>query len=181
MVDIVLGASYLLSSMPPASSSTSYSSRCIVQLPTVCRSESCANNLAKLVDLLAASYLLSSTPPPSSSTSSRRIVQLPTVCHAESCANNLTKLVDLLVAYYLLSSTPPADAEEAAKLLTTQYSLPNVPLPPPFHCYPPGPSALPPSSPGAPCCVAANTSQGRSRRPDSLIVYLVLCMNPADK
>ena len=73
------------SSSPP-SSSTSYSSRRIVQLLTVCPFESCANNLMKLVDLLAASYLLSSLPPassslPSSSTSysSRRIVQLPTV------------------------------------------------------------------------------------------------------
>ena len=51
----------MLSSTPPASSPPSYSSPRIVQLPTVCRSESCANNLTKLVDLLVASYLLSST------------------------------------------------------------------------------------------------------------------------
>jgi len=48
LIDIVLVASYLLSSTPPASSPpsslTSYSSRHIVQLPTVCHSESCANN-----------------------------------------------------------------------------------------------------------------------------------------
>jgi len=44
LIDIVLVASYLLSSMPSASSSTSYSSRRIVQLPTVCPSESCAKN-----------------------------------------------------------------------------------------------------------------------------------------
>ena len=59
---IALVASYLLSSMLPASSSllsssTLYSSRRIVQLPTVSHCESCANNLTKLVDLLAASYL----------------------------------------------------------------------------------------------------------------------------
>jgi len=66
-IDIVLVASYLLSSTllasSPPSSSTSYSSRRIVQPPTVCPSESCANNLTKLVGLLAASYLLSSLPP----------------------------------------------------------------------------------------------------------------------
>jgi len=59
---IALVASYLLSSTLPASSSppsssTLYSSRRIVQLPTVCHCQSCANNLTKLVDLLAASYL----------------------------------------------------------------------------------------------------------------------------
>ena len=59
---IALVASYLLSSMLPASSSapsssTLYSSRRIVQLPTVCHCESCADKLTKLVDLLAASYL----------------------------------------------------------------------------------------------------------------------------
>jgi len=94
LIDIVLVTSYLLSSTPPASSPpsslTSYSSRRIVQLPNVCRSESCTNNFTKLVDLLATSYLLSSMPPASSSTlsSSHRIVQLPTVCPSESCANN---------------------------------------------------------------------------------------------
>jgi len=76
------------------SSSTSYSSHRIVQLPSVCLSQSCANNLTKLVDLLAASYLLlstllvSTTPSSLTSYSSRRIVQLPTVCPSESCANN---------------------------------------------------------------------------------------------
>ena len=71
---IVLVPSYLLSSMLPAtssppSSSTSCSSRRIVQLPPVSPSESCTNNLTKLVDLLDVSYLLSSTPPASSSIS----------------------------------------------------------------------------------------------------------------
>jgi len=71
---IVLVPSYLLSSMllatsSPPSSSSSCSSRRIVQLPTVCWSDSCTNNLTKLVDLLDASYLLSSTLPASSSTS----------------------------------------------------------------------------------------------------------------
>jgi len=116
-----------ISSLPPPSSSTSYSSRRIVQLPTVCPFESCANNLTKLVNLLAASYLLSSTPPASSppssltSYSSRRIVQLPTVCRSESCANNLTKLVDLLVASYLLSSKPPASSSTSYSSRLTCY------------------------------------------------------------
>jgi len=44
---------------------TLYSSRRIVQLPTVCLSESYANNLMKLIDLLATSYLLLSMPPAS--------------------------------------------------------------------------------------------------------------------
>jgi len=71
---IVLIPSYLLSSTLAAtsslpSSSTSCLSCRIVQLPSVCPSESYANNLTKLVDLLEASYLLSSVPPASSSTS----------------------------------------------------------------------------------------------------------------
>jgi len=68
LIDIVLVTSYLLSSMPPASSLTLYSSRRIVQLPTMCRAESCANNLMKLLNLLAMSYLLSSKPLASSLT-----------------------------------------------------------------------------------------------------------------
>jgi len=48
--------SYSLSSSPPVSSSRSFSSRRIVQLPTVCASESCANNVTKLTNLLTASY-----------------------------------------------------------------------------------------------------------------------------
>jgi len=71
---IALITSYLLSSTlaaasSPPSSSTSYSSCRIVQLPTVCHSESCTNNLTKLVDLLTAFYVQSSKPPASSSTS----------------------------------------------------------------------------------------------------------------
>jgi len=63
LIDIILAESYLLSFSPPEPSLTSYSSRCIVQLPTVCHSESCANHVTKLAIILAASYLLSSSPP----------------------------------------------------------------------------------------------------------------------
>jgi len=63
LIDIILTVSYPLSFSPPAPSLTSYSSRCIIQLPTVCHSESCANHVTKLAIILAASYLLSSSPP----------------------------------------------------------------------------------------------------------------------
>jgi len=59
-----LAASYPLSFSPLAPSLTSYSSRCIVQLPTVCHSESCANHVTKLAIILAASYLQSYSPRP---------------------------------------------------------------------------------------------------------------------
>ena len=49
-------ASYSLSSSPPVSSSTSYLSRRIAQLPAVCPSASSANNVTKLADLFATSY-----------------------------------------------------------------------------------------------------------------------------
>jgi len=55
--------SYLVSSSPPISSSTSYSSRRIVQLSTVCPSESCANHFTKLAIILVASYSLLSLVP----------------------------------------------------------------------------------------------------------------------
>jgi len=137
---IAIVASYLLSSTLAASSSlpsssTLYSSRRIVQLPTVCHCESCANNRTKLVDLLAASYLQSSLPlasfsPPSSSTSysSRRVVQLPTVCPFESCANNLMKLVDLLAASYLLSSSRWHPHRHRHRHCTYRIVLYNFPL-----------------------------------------------------
>jgi len=41
-----------------------YSSHCIVQLPAVCHSESCANHVTKLAIILAASYLQSYSPRP---------------------------------------------------------------------------------------------------------------------
>jgi len=41
-----------------------YSSHCIVQLPTVCHSERCANHVTKLAIILAASYLQSYSPRP---------------------------------------------------------------------------------------------------------------------
>jgi len=63
LIDIILAASYPLLFSPPAPSLTSYSSRCIVQLPAVCHSESCANHVTKLAIILAASYLLSSSQP----------------------------------------------------------------------------------------------------------------------
>ena len=63
LIDIILAASYPLAFSPPAPSLTSYASRCIVQLPTVCHSESCANHVTKLAIILTASYLLSSLPP----------------------------------------------------------------------------------------------------------------------
>jgi len=56
VVSYLLSSTLAASSSPP-SSSTLYSSRRIVQLPTVCHCESFANNLMKSVDLLAASYL----------------------------------------------------------------------------------------------------------------------------
>jgi len=63
LIDIILAASYLRSFSPLAPSLTSYSLRCIVQLPAICHSESCANHVTKLAIILAASYLLSSSPP----------------------------------------------------------------------------------------------------------------------
>jgi len=70
LIDIILAASYPLSFSPPAPSLTSYLSRCIVQLPAVCHSESCGNHVTKLAIILAASYLLSSSPPPACSSPS---------------------------------------------------------------------------------------------------------------
>jgi len=49
-------ASYSLSSSPPVSSSISYLSRRIVQLPAVCPSASSTNNVMKLTDVFATSY-----------------------------------------------------------------------------------------------------------------------------
>jgi len=61
---LILVTVYLLSFSPPAPSLTSYSSRCIVQLPAVCHSESCANHVTKLAIILAVSYLQSYSPRP---------------------------------------------------------------------------------------------------------------------
>jgi len=44
LLALILAASYSLSFLPPAPSLTLYSSRCIVQLPAVCHSDSCANH-----------------------------------------------------------------------------------------------------------------------------------------
>jgi len=64
LLALILAASYSLSFSPPAPSLTSYSSRCIVQLPAVCHSESCANHVTKLAIILATSYLQSYSPGP---------------------------------------------------------------------------------------------------------------------
>jgi len=64
LIDIKLTASYPLSFSPPAPWLTSYSSRCIVQLPAVCHSESCSNHVTKLAIILAVSYLQSYSPRP---------------------------------------------------------------------------------------------------------------------
>ena len=61
---ILLAASYPLSFLPPAPSLTSYLSHCIVQLPAVCHSKSCANHVTKLAIILAVSYLQSYSPCP---------------------------------------------------------------------------------------------------------------------
>jgi len=66
MIDIILAASDPLSFSLPAPSLTSYSSRCIVQLPAVCHSKSCANHVTKIAIILAASYLQSYSPRPTS-------------------------------------------------------------------------------------------------------------------
>jgi len=63
LIDIILTAFYPLSFSPLAPSLTSYSSRCIVQLPTVCHSESYTNHVTKPAIILATSYLLLSLLP----------------------------------------------------------------------------------------------------------------------
>jgi len=59
LLALILAAAYSLSFSLPAPSLTSYWSRCIVQLPAVCHSESCANHVTKLAIILAVSYLQS--------------------------------------------------------------------------------------------------------------------------
>jgi len=139
---IVLIPSYLLSSTLPAissppSSSTLCSSLRIVQLPTVCRSESCANNLMKLVDLLETSYLLSSTLAASSSTSySSRLTcyhprsQHPhrhphrhrTRCILLAIIHTAGILIDIvLVSSYALSSMPPVSSSTSYSSRLTCY------------------------------------------------------------
>jgi len=133
----LLATSYLLSSSPLAPSLISYSSLCIVQLPSVSVTLRAVLTLSQsspsyspcltcnhtcrvllaivlaagtLIDIiLATSYPLSFSPPAPSLTSysSCCIVQLPAVCHLESCANHVTKFAMILAASYLLSSSPP--------------------------------------------------------------------------
>ena len=62
LLALIVTTFYSLSSSPPAPSLTSYSLLCILQLPGVCHSESCANHVTKLAIILAASYLLSFSP-----------------------------------------------------------------------------------------------------------------------
>jgi len=85
LIDIILAASYLLSFSPLAPSLTSYLSRCIVQLPAVCHSESCANHVTKLAIILAVSYLQSFSPCPTCYRPCRRRCahhHPPHSCHA---------------------------------------------------------------------------------------------------
>jgi len=87
-----LATSYPLSFLPPAPSLTSYSSRCIVQLPAVCHSESCANHVTKLAIILVASYLLSSSPPAVCSSRRSQLVvsYLPTfLCFRAKCGSSI--------------------------------------------------------------------------------------------
>ena len=98
LIDIILATSYPQSFSPSTPSLTSYSSCCIVQLPTVCHSESCANYVAKHAIILAVSYLLSSSPSvacssPSSSQlscSSRRAYRVVLIA---SCSSRRTHRV----------------------------------------------------------------------------------------
>ena len=85
LIDIILTASYPLSFSPPAPSLTLYSSRCIVQLPAVCHSESCANHVTKVTIVLTASYLQSYLPYPTCYRPRRRRrahCHPPHSCHA---------------------------------------------------------------------------------------------------
>jgi len=59
LLAVILAASYLLLFSPLAPSLTSYLSHCIVQLPAVCHSESCANHVTKLAIIRITSYLQS--------------------------------------------------------------------------------------------------------------------------
>jgi len=60
LIDIILVSYYLLSFSPPTPSLIWYLSRCIAQLPAVCHSENCSNDVTKVAIILATSYLLSS-------------------------------------------------------------------------------------------------------------------------
>jgi len=123
LLTLIVTTSYLLLSSPPAPSLTSYSSLCILQLPGVCHSESCANHVTKLAIILATSCSLSSSLCLTRShschillaivlTASTLIdIVLVTVysttsrClyHSESCTNHVTKLAIILAASYSLS------------------------------------------------------------------------------
>ena len=126
LLALILTASYSLSFLLPAPSLTSYSPRCIVQLPAVCHSESCANHVMKLAIILVASY--STLYPPRLTRSHTRHVLLAIVLaasilidivlvtvycttsrclfYSESCANLVTKLAIILVASYSLPYPP---------------------------------------------------------------------------
>jgi len=143
LLALIVATSNSLSSSPPAPSLTSYLSLCILQLPGVCHSESCANQVTKLAIILATSYSLSSSPrlTPSHSchvllaivlaTSTLIDIILVTVysttsrclCHSESCTYLVTKLAIILAVSYSLSSSPPAPS------LTSYLSLCILQLP----------------------------------------------------
>jgi len=126
LLALILAASYSLSFSPPAPSLTSYSSRCMVQLPAVCHSKSCTNHVTKLAIILVASYSPLYLPRLTRSHTRRILlaivlaagtlidIVLVTVycttsrclCHSESCANLDTKLAIILVASYSLPYPP---------------------------------------------------------------------------
>ena len=156
VIDIALVASYLMPSTPPASSSTSYSSRRIVLYnfplsvtwramltisrstsifsPRLIRDCSCRRHHPHRHPHRRRTHRvvpMPSTLPASSSTSysSRRIVQLPTVCHLESCVNNLTKHLDLVAVSYSQLSLLPASSSPPSS--STSYSSRRIVQPPP--------------------------------------------------
>jgi len=119
LIDIILAASYPLSFSPPAPSLTSYSSRCIVHLPTVCHSDSCTNHITKLAIILAASYLLSSSllavcSSPSSSQSSCSSCRVHLIVLIASCSSRLAHRVVLIAS---------CSSRRAQRIVQTPFAL----------------------------------------------------------
>jgi len=126
LLALILAACYSLSFPPPAPSLTSYSSRCMVQLPAVCHSESCANHVTKLAIILVASYSPLYSPPLTCSHTRHVLLTIVLaagtlidivlitlycttsrcLCHSESCANLVTKLAIVLIGSYSLPYPP---------------------------------------------------------------------------
>jgi len=126
LLALIVTTSYSLSSSLPAPSLTSYSSLCILQLPSVCHYQSSTNQVTKLAIILAVSYSLSSSPRLTRSHSHHILLAIVLVtstlidivcvtvysttsrclCHSQSCANHVRKLTIILAASYSLSSSP---------------------------------------------------------------------------